>query len=87
MEHSRDIRGKLIDGAEQAHISLTSGNYFDLRGKIEAFFAEYVDLLRAFALRNAGFTKNTTPSLAIYSSSPMRCLNCGAMLRDGNGIR
>ena len=66
VEHSRDIRGKLIDGAERAHVSLTSGNYFDLRDKIEAFFAEYVDLLRAFALRNAGFTENTSQLSDIF---------------------
>lgn len=50
-----DIHDFLAQRAEESENTLTEQNYFKNRVQIEDFFAEYVDLLRGVALRNAGF--------------------------------
>ena len=50
-----DVQDFLAKRAKETEDSLTKENYFKNREQIEGFFAEYVDLLRAIALRSAGF--------------------------------
>ncbi len=51
----RDIQDLLTQRAWETESSLTVQNYLAQRDQIESFFAEYVDLLHAIALRSAGF--------------------------------
>jgi hypothetical protein len=61
-----DVQDFLAKRARETEDSLTKENYFKKREQIESFFAEYVDLLRAIALRSAGFQEQDSQLSDIF---------------------